>query len=553
MSGRVGGVILRAVLAGVSALTGLALLVAAPALLAPAPAEAQIAGGLRLEGVQTCAQLQTFLTRNRGFDQAMVASKREALGGCVPVHPVAPARPTPVRPAPAHPTPAHPTPAHSTPAHPRPARPSPVRPVPAQPVPSRPRPVPPVRTAPLVVAPPVVAPARPSLTPRLNAPTLTPRLNTTTNPTPGLNRVTGDVLTLHLAPERCRWDETGVAPMLQCQDAAAAWRPVQDPNITVETVANAQRGEALAMANLGYFYDVQPEPVRNRPEALRLYRAAADQGSAIARYNLAVLYQTGSPGVLDADPEASRRYLMQAADQGLALAMRKLAETAGKGDDVDAVPGGRTLTKGQWYVRAADAGDAVSMGKAAEFYRSGDGGLAQDMDAARRWGVRADHAGDAWGRYILGLISEDPNGDVVRDEAEAYRLFRLAAEAGVGPARGKVGEYLYQGWADLRQDDAEALAWLEPAARDGDANAEYYLALFYVDGLGGVTRDAVRAADLMLTAAQAGDVRAMYRAGQNYEIGQGVPRDIIEARHWYRLAADGGDVAARDRLDLVGR
>jgi TPR repeat protein len=346
------------------------------------------------------------------------------------------------------------------------------------------------------------------------------------------------------APVDCRWNTALATPVLECLNENAVWRPVEDAGITVATVDAAARGDALAMAGLGYFYDVQPEPIRNRAEAVRLYRGAADQGVAIARYNLAVLYQSGVPGVLTPDPVEARRYLMLAADQGLAAAMRRLAEQAGKSGDGP--------SKGDWYLRAAQAGDVPSMGKAAEFYRTGDGGLAQNPAAAIDWARRADAHSDPWGRYILGLCFEAGDGELAPDPAEAYRLFRIAAEAGIVPAMGKVGEYLYQGWGAVPRDDQEALIWLDRAAHAGDPRAEYYLALFHLDGLAGLSSDPAGAAALMLTSAQAGDVRAMFRTGRNYEVGIGVSPDIGEARRWYRRAADGGDPDARARLDVIG-
>jgi TPR repeat protein len=374
----------------------------------------------------------------------------------------------------------------------------------------------------------------------------------TAGPTPGLNsappaaatRLPAEVAALaYPAPAGCRWNSAGAPPVLECLTENAVWRPVEDAGITPSTVDEAARGDALAMANLGYFYDVQPAPIRNRAEAVRLYRGAADQGVAIARYNLAVLYQSGVPGVIEPDAAEARRYLAQAADQGLAVAMRRLAEQAGKSSDFG--------LKGEWYLRAAQAGDVPSMGKVAEFYRTGDGGLARDPAAAIAWARQADDHGDPWGRYVLGVCFEAGDGELAPDPAEAYRLFRIAAEAGVTPAMARVGEYLYQGWGAVPRDDREALNWLERAAGAGDPRAEYYLALFHLDGLAGLTPDPAAAAALMLTSAQAGDARAMFRTGRNYEIGIGVGRDLGEATRWYHRAAEAGDPDARTRLDSL--
>lgn len=315
-----------------------------------APAHAQIAGGLRLEGVETCAQLSAFVARNPRFDSAMVVAKRDALGGCVPVpapRPAAPARPAPATRV----TPARPAPRPAAPA-PRIRPTAPVIPRITMPAPSSPAPVP--APAP---RPPVV-----SITPRLNAPSLTPRLN-----------LTGEI-----------------------------------------------------------------------PDS----RATTDATIA-----------------LNAAPEITARA------------------------DIASPPEALDLSLGQEYLRAAQAGDARAMGKVAEFYRSGQGGLGQHPDAAVEWAKQADAHGDPWGRYILGLCFEAADGELAEDPDEAYRLFRLAAEVGVAPAMGKVGEYLYQGWGAVQRDDDEALIWLQRAAQVGDPRSEYYLALFHLDGLAGLPRD----------------------------------------------------------------
>ena len=49
--------------------------------------------------------------------------------------------------------------------------------------------------------------------------------------------------------------------------------------------------------------------------------------------------------------------------------------------------------------------------------------------------------------------------------------------------------------------------------------------------------------------AEGGDVQAQYRLGHLYARGIETPSDVEKARHWFRLAADGGHPRAWDRLD----
>jgi len=51
-----------------------------------------------------------------------------------------------------------------------------------------------------------------------------------------------------------------------------------------------------------------------------------------------------------------------------------------------------------------------------------------------------------------------------------------------------------------------------------------------------------------LRSADAGEGAAMYNIGVLYEGGKGVPRDLDEARRWYRKAADAGVSPASEAL-----
>ena len=424
---------------------------------APGVSHAQIAGGLRLEGVETCAQLTTFTARNPGFDAGMIAAKREALGGCAPPPPRITPRPAP-RPAPTRAAPApRVRPRAPTPPIPRtvPA------PTPAPALAATPTPAPaPVRP------PPAPRPAPSTITPRLNAPTSTPRLNTTVNPTVGLNTAPVDAsesLSAAIqarvqppvaaaaplpdpepvplpptappsAPTGCRW--TAVAdPVLECRDASG-WRVVEGANITPDTVEAAARGDALAMANLGYFHEVQPAPIGSRAEAMRLYRGAADQGVAAAQYNLAALYDTGVPGQVEPDPANAYPLFRQAAEAGIVPAMGRLGEYLYQGwggalrDDHEALI---------WLERAGDAGDPRAQYYLALFHLDGLAGLKPDPMAAAALMLRSAQAGDARAMFRTGQNYERGLG-VARDLGEATRWYSRAAAAGDPDARARLNQ-----------------------------------------------------------------------------------------------------------------
>jgi hypothetical protein len=130
---------------------------------------------------------------------------------------------------------------------------------------------------------------------------------------------------------------------------------------------------------------------KDKAEAVRLYRLAADQGHATAQYNLGWMFENGR-GVAKDKAEAVRLYRL-AADQGLAAAQYNL---------------GRMFEDGRGV--AKDEAEAVRL------YR-----LAADQEYAAA-------------QYNLGEMYENGRG-VAKDEAEAVRLYRLAADEGDAIAR----------------------------------------------------------------------------------------------------------------------
>ena len=82
-----------------------------------------------------------------------------------------------------------------------------------------------------------------------------------------------------------------------------------------------------------------------------------------------------------------------------------------------------------------------------------------------------------------------------------------------------------------------AVAWYRKAADQGSVAGQMHLAAIYRDGGKGFPRDMAQAAEWYRKAAEQGDATAQASLGVLYSIGQGVPRDDIEAYFWLDLAA----------------
>ncbi len=93
-------------------------------------------------------------------------------------------------------------------------------------------------------------------------------------------------------------------------------------------------------------------------------------------------------------------------------------------------------------------------------------------------------------------------------------------------------------------------AEVRAAAEQGLVRAMAFLAHMYDIGQG-VPRDHVEAARWYRAAAEQGDARSQVRLAKMYYDGNGVPRDYAEAAQWYRKIAERGDTEAPFRLGVM--
>lgn len=91
---------------------------------------------------------------------------------------------------------------------------------------------------------------------------------------------------------------------------------------------------------------------------------------------------------------------------------------------------------------------------------------------------------------------------------------------------------------------ADGLKLIQRAADSGSAEGQHRLALVFINGDAGVPRNPARAVELFEKAAAQGHRRAQLNLGTIYLRGQGVQRDLIQARAWLEQAAADGDAYA---------
>ena len=84
-----------------------------------------------------------------------------------------------------------------------------------------------------------------------------------------------------------------------------------------------------------------------------------------------------------------------------------------------------------------------------------------------------------------------------------------------------------------------------------NANAFYDFAGMYCDGIKGMHQNYEKANELFLRAGELGCAAGFYDLGNSYNFGRGVDIDKKKAKHFYELAAMGGDVDARYNLGMI--
>ena len=175
-------------------------------------------------------------------------------------------------------------------------------------------------------------------------------------------------------------------------------------------------------------------------------------------------------------------------------------------------------------------------------------GLGVPVDAAQaaKWYARAAEQGIPEAQFQYALLLLDGRY-VKKDEREAHALMQAAAEAGNRLAQFNFAQLLVEedpGDAGL----AEAVSYYERAAATGLADAQYAMAQLYANGTGGKKKDDAAARRLLVQAARQNYDTAQLDLATWLINGRGGERDLKSGFGWMKRAADGGNVAARNRL-----
>ena len=99
--------------------------------------------------------------------------------------------------------------------------------------------------------------------------------------------------------------------------------------------------------------------------------------------------------------------------------------------------------------------------------------------------------------------------------------------------------------------DEEQIKQLNKLMDKGNAGAFDMFAWLYYKGRHGMPQNPQKANELWLKAGELGYAAAYFNLGCSYEKGTGVEFDMNKAKHYYELAAMGGDLLARNNLGCL--
>lgn len=248
----------------------------------------------------------------------------------------------------------------------------------------------------------------------------------------------------------------------------------------------AEQGNPRAQVKLGLWYE---EVMEDPDEASKWYKAAAEQGYALAQYLLGFYYYKQGYRVNNSMKEA-----------------------------------------GKWFRKAAEQEFSPAQERLGEWYMCGHPPVKKNEKLAVRWYKKAANHYNEEAAYSLALYYGDSeNSDY--DPKKYFYWLDLAAEYGHVEAQKSLAECYLYGW-DVEKSMTKAVEWYEKAALQNDKEAQYQLGCFYYFGYV-VKQDYSMAVEWFIRAADNENVKGCQFLGHCYYKGLGVEKDYCKALEWF--------------------
>ena len=196
--------------------------------------------------------------------------------------------------------------------------------------------------------------------------------------------------------------------------------------------------------------------------AIGMFKAVAEQGRALAQFNLGLIYSQGQG--IPRDYQEALKWFRKAAEQGLAEAQSNLGWMYRHGFGVS-----RDFKEAlKWYRLAAEQGQVEAQFNLGWMYRHGFG-VSPNYIKAVKWYRLAAEQGLAKAQLSLGVMYDDGLG-VPQDYKEALKWYQLAANQGLAKAQFNLGWILLNG-RGVSQDYVQAHMWFNLAGVEGYKDA----------------------------------------------------------------------------------
>ena len=277
----------------------------------------------------------------------------------------------------------------------------------------------------------------------------------------------------------------------------------EDVQITLTLLKEKAKEDTDLLTDLGYALEYGTICETDPAAAAKVYRLAAEAGSARAANNLGWLYEQGR----------------------------------GLKKDMEAAEG--------CFLLSADCGDPVAMINLGNLYEFGHLPSGTDYGKALDWYAKAGELGSDKGLNNYAGLLHYGNG-TRQNYPLAFEIFRDLYSRKFSGTAFYMGLYYQNGFA-VQQDYRKALQYYQEGAKQGDAYCYTQLGSMYGRGEG-VDKDPKKALAYYRQAAGLGDSLAYVNIGWMYENGTGVRLDLDEARSWYVRGAAEGEKHAMDAL-----
>ncbi len=268
-------------------------------------------------------------------------------------------------------------------------------------------------------------------------------------------------------------------------------------------------------------FNDQRNVLANIPQAIQCFEIAANLGHMKAKYNLGLIYESGSSAAgIDADVEKAVGYFEST-----------------------------TIDNPKVY--------RESMYRLGLIYHKGKGRIKADVQKALECFEIAAQLGDVEAMYNAGIFHDHGHGDIIKPNAtQALHYYQMAVEECLPDAMLNLGVIYSHGKEEIPMNVHKAIELYEIAAAVENPQAMFNLGTIYINGRleSGIDVDIPKALEYFTNAACRGHSQAMFNLGYIYESGYNnmVEIDMENSIEWYIKAIEKDkDIRAILNLGLI--